>query len=165
MGERGKGRERETQAGSTLSTEPDARLDPMTLASWPEPKSSQTLNRLSHPGTSKVYVLNQCTPLPPLQDLGLTSTYSPQHVLHPIYNQLLVDLCIFKILSHMHSLACAISLTRNAPPYLLYLCNSHSSSSMSLKLYAYLAHSSPATSLMLNYPLLHFLVPNTMENP
>ena len=29
----------ESQAGSTLSTEPDTELDPTTLGSWPEPKS------------------------------------------------------------------------------------------------------------------------------
>ena len=32
-------REREPPADSQLSTEPDARLDPMTPRSWPEPKS------------------------------------------------------------------------------------------------------------------------------
>ena len=32
-------RERESQAGSTLSTEPDGGLDSMTLGSWPEAKS------------------------------------------------------------------------------------------------------------------------------
>ena len=38
---RGKGqKERESQAGSVLSTEPDTGLDPMSLESWPEPKSS-----------------------------------------------------------------------------------------------------------------------------
>ena len=31
--------EREFQAGSTSNAEPDARLDPRTLRSWPEPKS------------------------------------------------------------------------------------------------------------------------------
>ena len=40
--------ERESQAGSTLSTEPDARLDPLTLGSWPEPKSRvKTLAQLT----------------------------------------------------------------------------------------------------------------------
>ena len=38
-GERERERERESYAGSTLSMEPDAGLDPMTLGSWPELKS------------------------------------------------------------------------------------------------------------------------------
>ena len=33
------GREREEEAGSLLSREPDAGLDPKTLGSWPEPKA------------------------------------------------------------------------------------------------------------------------------
>ena len=42
--------ERESQAGSMLSTEPDAGLDPMTIRSRPKLKSSWTPNQLSHPG-------------------------------------------------------------------------------------------------------------------
>ena len=41
-GERSRGRERKSQAGSMFSTEPDAGLDPLTLGSWPEPKSRVT---------------------------------------------------------------------------------------------------------------------------
>ena len=37
--ERGRAWERESQAGSTLSVEPDAGLDPTTPGPWPEPKS------------------------------------------------------------------------------------------------------------------------------
>ena len=38
--------EGEGEADSPLSREPDMRLDPRTLSSWPEPR--QTLNQLSH---------------------------------------------------------------------------------------------------------------------
>ena len=38
-GEEGRGRERESQAGSTLSKESDVGLDPTTLGSQPESKS------------------------------------------------------------------------------------------------------------------------------
>ena len=38
VGERGRGRERESQAGSTLSAEPNEELNPMTLGSRLEPK-------------------------------------------------------------------------------------------------------------------------------
>ena len=37
--ERGRGRERESEADYMLSAEPNAGLDPMSLGSWPEPKS------------------------------------------------------------------------------------------------------------------------------
>ena len=42
--------EREGEAGSLLSREPDAGLNPRTLRSCPEPKSG--VNPLSHPGAS-----------------------------------------------------------------------------------------------------------------
>ena len=49
-GEGQRDRERESQAGSTLSEEPDMGLNPMTLEimTWAKIKS-QTLNRLGHP--------------------------------------------------------------------------------------------------------------------
>ena len=59
--EKGRGRERESQADSPLSVEPDMRLDLTTLRSGPEPKTkSQRLKQLSPPGCSwvcTVYIL------------------------------------------------------------------------------------------------------------
>ena len=52
--------ERESQAGSTLSAEPEARLNPMTdceIMTWAEIKS-QILNRLSHPGAPIRFLLS-----------------------------------------------------------------------------------------------------------
>ena len=43
-------RERESQADSVLRTEPNTRFNLTTLRSRPDPKSSQMLNELSHPG-------------------------------------------------------------------------------------------------------------------
>ena len=57
-GERGRAEgeeERESQTGSTHGAEPDTGLDPMTLRSQPEPKSSRLLNQLSHPGASDFF--------------------------------------------------------------------------------------------------------------
>ena len=48
---RGRGREREFLADCFLSMEPNAGLDCTPLRSWPEPKSSWSLNLLNHPGT------------------------------------------------------------------------------------------------------------------
>ena len=46
-----RGSGRENQADSMLSTEPNMGLDLKTLRSQPEPKPSQVLNQLCHPGT------------------------------------------------------------------------------------------------------------------
>ena len=46
--------EAEREAGSPLSKEPDAELDPKTLGSRPGPR--QQLNRLSHPGVPLLYI-------------------------------------------------------------------------------------------------------------
>ena len=46
----GRGRKREFQADSELNMEPDSGLNPMTPKSWPELKSSQMLNQVSHAG-------------------------------------------------------------------------------------------------------------------
>ena len=48
-------RERESQAGSMLSAEPNAGLDLTILGSSPEPKSSRTFNQLSHTGVTRLF--------------------------------------------------------------------------------------------------------------
>ena len=47
-------RGRKSQAGSTLSMEPDTGIDPMILGSWPELKWGVQHWPLSHPGTPNV---------------------------------------------------------------------------------------------------------------
>jgi len=49
------GGERESQADSALSMEPDTGPHPTTLRSWPEPKLSQTLNWMSNPDAPGIF--------------------------------------------------------------------------------------------------------------
>ena len=54
--------ERESQAGSFLSTEPNLGPDSMTVRPWPKPKLlRQTLNQLSHPGTPNFFKCKICS--------------------------------------------------------------------------------------------------------
>ena len=69
--DRERGRERESQAGSMLSAEPNAGLDPtnreiMTRAEI----KSRTLNGLSHPASPPSQLFNRCSDLPPHRSLS-----------------------------------------------------------------------------------------------
>lgn len=58
--------------GPKLSTTPDLGLRLMSLSSRPEPKWSQKLNRLSHPGTPVPFVLPKVVSLGSIPGLLLT---------------------------------------------------------------------------------------------